>query len=106
MEILYHSIHYLDLLRSFLGEPKDVYCRTYRNSRLSRNYSDAAHSAILNYGPWMRCSLYVNHAFDHGFRHSMVQLKMEGMKGAAVAHMPSMHAVDSPRRIAGWAMRA
>jgi predicted dehydrogenase len=96
MEILYHSIHYLDLLRSFLGEPKDVYCRTYRNPRLSRRYSDAAHSAILNYGPSTRCSLYVNHAFDHGSRHSMVQLKLEGTKGAAVAHMEQK--LNSPER--------
>jgi len=87
MEILYHSIHYLDLLRSLLGEPKDVYCRTYRNPRLSPRYRDAAHSAILNYGPSMRCALYVNHAFVYGPRHSMVQLKVEGMKGVAIANM-------------------
>ena len=96
MEILYHSIHYLDLLRSLAGEPKDVYCRTYRNPRLSPRYQDAAHSAILNYGPWMRCALYVNHAFDHGNRHSMVQLKVEGTKGAAVAHMEQK--LNSPER--------
>src|SRR5579872_5792602 len=58
MEVLYHSIHYLDFLRSVLGEPKDVVCRTYRNPRLSKGYTDAGHSALLNYGPTLRCSLY------------------------------------------------
>ncbi len=87
MEILYHSIHYLDFLHSILGEPKDVLCRTYRNPRLPKGYADAGHSALLNYGPSLRCSLYTNHAFNRGPRHSMVQLKVEGTKGVAVAHM-------------------
>jgi predicted dehydrogenase len=28
MEILYHSIHYVDLVRSFLGDPQSVYAKT------------------------------------------------------------------------------
>src|SRR3982075_1464954 len=31
LEILYHSIHYLDLIRSWLGNPLGVYAKTVRN---------------------------------------------------------------------------
>jgi predicted dehydrogenase len=87
MEILYHSIHYLDLIRSLFGEPKGVVCRTYKNPRLRKGFADAGHSALLDYGPSLRCSLYTNHAFNRGPKHSMVQLKVEGTKGVAIAHM-------------------
>jgi predicted dehydrogenase len=30
MEIVYHSIHYVDLVRSFLGEPAGVWCKTLK----------------------------------------------------------------------------
>ena len=96
---LYHSIHYLDFICSILGEPKDVVCRTYRNPRLSKGYADAGHSALLNYGPVLRCSLYTNHAFDRGPRHSMVQMKVEGTKGVAVAHMQQK--LNSPQEAKG-----
>ena len=29
VEILYHSIHYIDLVRSLLGEPQRIYARTF-----------------------------------------------------------------------------
>ena len=32
LEILMHSIHYLDLIRSLFGEPRGVYCRGARPS--------------------------------------------------------------------------
>jgi len=99
MEILYHSIHYLDLLRSLFGEPKGVVCRTYKNPRLPKNYADAGHSALLDYGPFIRCSLHTNHAFDRGPRHSMVELKVEGTKGVAVAHMQQK--LNSPEESKG-----
>jgi len=100
MEILYHSIHYLDLIRSLFGEPKGVTCRTYRNPRLPKGFADAGHSALLDYSPWMRCSLHTNHAFDRGPRHSMVQLKVEGTQGAAVAHMQQK--LNSPGEAKGY----
>jgi predicted dehydrogenase len=86
MEILYHSIHYLDLIRSFLGEPKGVCCRTIRHARL-KEYSDVGNDILLDYGDWLRCSVHTNHCFPHGPRHAMVQFMVEGLKGAAVAHM-------------------
>ena len=33
LEIVYHSIHYVDLVRSWLGNPQRVYARTVRNPR-------------------------------------------------------------------------
>jgi predicted dehydrogenase len=86
MEILYHSIHYLDLIRSLLGEPKAVYCHIARHPLL-KDYSDVGNDIVLDYGKWLRCSVHTNHNFPHGPKHTMVQFMIQGLKGAAIAHM-------------------
>lgn len=85
-EILYHSIHYLDLLRSLLGEPRSVLCRVTRNPATPR-LSDTASAIVLDYGPYLRVLLSTNHAHDFGPRHAMSELKLEGTAGAAVAKL-------------------
>jgi predicted dehydrogenase len=86
LEILYHSIHYLDLIRSIAGEPRVVYCKVVRHPGLTE-FSDTRSSIILDYGNRLRCSLTLNHAHDHGPRHRASMIKVEGMKGAALLTM-------------------
>jgi predicted dehydrogenase len=86
LEILMHSIHYLDLIRSLIGEPRGVYCRGARHPELA-DYPDVRTSIILDYGDMIRCSLTMNHAHRFGARHAMSQFKVEGTRGAAVAKM-------------------
>jgi predicted dehydrogenase len=86
LEILMHSIHYLDLIRFLIGEPTGVYCRGARHPAL-RDYPDVRTSIILDYGDMIRCSLMMNHTHRFGARHAMSQLKVEGTRGAAVAKM-------------------
>lgn len=86
LEVLMHSIHYLDLIRSLIGEPTGVYCRGVRHPDLA-DYSDARSSIILDYGERIRCSLTLNHTHTFGSREAVSQLKVEGTRSAAIAKM-------------------
>jgi len=85
-EILYHSIHYLDLVRSLLGEPKSVHCKVTRHPLLE-SYSDTRSATILDYGEFSRAVLVINHSHEFGQKHAMSELKVEGTRGAAIARM-------------------
>jgi predicted dehydrogenase len=83
LEVLYHSIHYLDLIRSLLGEPGGVYCRAVAHPGLSR-FADTRSTIILDYGRDTRCSLVLNHTHAHGSEHRASFVKVEGTTGAAL----------------------
>jgi predicted dehydrogenase len=86
MEILYHSIHYLDLVRSLVGEPSSVHAAAVPHPNL-RDYADTRTSAILVYGDRLRCSSFTNHAHTFGPEHACSQIQIEGTRGAAFAQM-------------------
>jgi predicted dehydrogenase len=86
LEVLMHSIHYLDLIRSLIGEPRGVYCKGVRHPAMP-DYSDTRTSIVLDYGDTIRGSLTMNHAHTFGGQHEMSQLKLEGTRGAAIAKM-------------------
>jgi predicted dehydrogenase len=86
LEVLMHSIHYLDLIRSLIGEPRGVYCKGVRHPAMP-DYSDTRTSIVLDYGDTIRCSLTMNHAHTFGGRYGMSQLKIEGTRGAAIGKM-------------------
>jgi len=79
LEVLMHSIHYLDLIRSLIGEPRGVYCKGVRHPGMT-DYADTRTSIVLDYGDSLRCSLTMNHAHTFGARHEMSQLKIEGRR--------------------------
>lgn len=85
-ELLYHSIHYLDLIRALVGEPQGVYAKAVASPLLA-SYADTSSACLLDYGSTCRCVLSVNHAHAFGGRHKMSQIKVEGTKGAAIAQM-------------------
>jgi predicted dehydrogenase len=86
LEVLMHSIHYIDLLRALIGEPHGVYCRGLAHPALP-DYADARTSIILDYRDRIRCSLTMNHQHDFGPRFARSQLKVEGTRAAAIAKM-------------------
>jgi predicted dehydrogenase len=83
MEIALHSIHYLDFIRSVLGEPRAVMARTVKHPDAPELASSRT-TAILDYGPDVRCALSVNHHHKHGPKHQRSELRLEGTRGAAV----------------------
>jgi predicted dehydrogenase len=86
LEVLYHSIHYLDTIRMLIGEPRGVYCRAVGHPKL-REYADPRSSIILDYGDAIRCSLTLNHTHVFGEKHRTSMLKIEGTDGAALLSM-------------------
>lgn len=84
MEIALHSIHYLDLIRTLLGEPRRVWARTVKHPDAAELASSRT-SAILDYGDDVRCSLSINHHHAHGPKHQASTLRVEGTRGAALA---------------------
>ena len=85
LEVLMHSIHYIDLVRSLIGEPAGVYCKGLPHPS-TPGYADARTTAILDY-PGVRCSIVANHAHRFGPRFQESQIKVEGTRGAAIATM-------------------
>lgn len=89
LEILYHSIHYVDLLRSFLGDPHGVYAKTVRYPGLEK--LAATRSAILlDYGDFLRATITTNHHHVWGQRHQESYVKWEGTGGAIKATLGSL----------------
>ena len=86
LEVLYHSIHYLDAIRWLAGEPRGVYCRAVRHPELP-GFADARSSIVLDYGDRIRCSLALNHTHRAGPRHRTSQMTVDGTRGAALLTM-------------------
>lgn len=86
VEITYHSIHYLDLMRSFLGQPRGVYAKT-TNPPTVANIDSTASTIILDYGPTTRAAISTNHNHRYGLTHQESYIKWEGERGAIKAKM-------------------
>jgi len=82
LEILYHSIHYFDLIRSWLGDPQGVYARTEKNPH-TKNLAATKTIAILNYGNAKRVFVATNHHHNFGPEHQHSFVQWEGVDGAA-----------------------
>lgn len=80
LEIIYHSIHYVDLIRSFLGEPRGVYAKTVRHPSTPQLAATRTTMA-LDYGDFVRATITTNHAHDYGPRHQESYVKWEGTRG-------------------------
>jgi predicted dehydrogenase len=87
LEIVYHSIHYIDLVRSWLGNPQRVYARTLRNPR-TPDLAATRSVIVLDYDEWTRVFIATNHGLDVPYpalQHSYVQ--WEGTGGVMRAQM-------------------
>lgn len=85
LEILYHSIHYMDLIRSFLGDPLSVVSKTFAHPE--KPFASTRTTTILEYGPSKRAVINTNH--DHNFGPDQQEsfIKWEGTKGVVKAKM-------------------
>ncbi len=81
MEILLHSIHYLDTIRDLLGNPLGVHARTMGHP--SSTVSNTRTAMILDYGQTLRCALSINHNHSFGRRFQACEFRICGTKGAA-----------------------
>jgi predicted dehydrogenase len=97
MEIPLHSIHYLDLIRSFLGEPCAVWARTTKHPSVPR-LASARSNIILDYGEMLRAVVATNHGHAFGLRHQESYVKWEGTRGAIKTRLGLL--MDYPKGVA------
>jgi len=95
-EIIYHSIHYLDLVRSFLGDPKGVYAKSVKHPKAMRIDGTSGDYA-LDYGDFVRSVITTNHHHEYGPKHQESYIKWEGSQGAIFGLMGVM--LDYPRGV-------
>lgn len=81
VEILYHSIHYIDLIRNLLGEPKDIYARSTHHPKMPQ-LAEVKSNIILDYGEMLRVNISTNHIHEFGPDQQDAFIKVEGTKGA------------------------
>lgn len=81
VEILYHSIHYLDLIRSFWGNPAKLYASTRKHPN-TPELAATRSTIILDYDQKRQARIITNHGHDYGTEHQESYLKIEGTKGA------------------------
>lgn len=85
VEIVSHSIHYLDLIRGVAGNPRGVLARTYGHP--ATDLAQTRTSAILDYGTDLRVTLSINHHHDFGRRFQDASFRFEGDAGAALVKL-------------------
>ncbi|WP_242135578.1 Gfo/Idh/MocA family protein [Aestuariivivens marinum] len=81
MEILYHSIHYLDMIRSFLGNPKKVYASSIKHPKM-KALAQTRTTMILDYDDCLQARVITNHGHEFGLEKQQSYVKFEGTKGA------------------------
>lgn len=85
LEILYHSIHYIDLIRSFLGNPSSVMAKTLRHPE--KSVSSTRTTILLDYNDTIHAVINTNHDHEFGKKNQESFIKWEGTKGAIKARM-------------------
>ena len=82
VEILYHSIHYVDLIRSFCGTPGSVYAKTLSHPTAPDLRGGVRSMIIMDYGDNPRVNVMTNHSHAYGAEKQQSYVKFEGSKGA------------------------
>ncbi len=85
LEIQYHSIHYIDLMRSFLGDPKSVMAKTLKHP--AKELSSSRSTILFDYSDTMHAVINTNHDHAFGPHNQESFIKWEGTKGAIKARM-------------------
>lgn len=81
VEILYHSIHYIDLIRSFFGNPAKLYAKSNKHPNSSQ-LASVRSNIIMDYGLMKSASILTNHNHNFGEKHQKSYIKLEGTHGA------------------------
>jgi predicted dehydrogenase len=85
LEIQYHSVHYIDLIRSFFGDPKTVMAKTLKHP--AKSLSSTRSTILFDYGDTIHAVINTNHDHVFGSHNEESFIKWEGTKGAIKAKM-------------------
>ncbi len=94
VEILYHSIHYIDLIRNLLGSPQAVYAKTTKHPAMPQ-LASVRSNIILDYGENIAAGIHTNHCHNYGIPKQQSYIKIEGSKGAIKINFGAL--IDYPR---------
>ena len=94
VEILYHSIHYIDLIRNLLGNPKSVYAKTTKHPSMQQ-LASVRSNIIMDYGEMIAANILTNHCHNYGTPKQQSYIKFEGSKGAIKINFGAL--IDYPR---------
>ena len=89
VEILYHSIHYIDLVRNLFGNPAGMFARTLKHPVMQK-LSSVRSDILMDYGTGMRAVIHTNHTHDYGLHNQHSYIKIEGEKGAIKINIGSL----------------
>lgn len=95
LEIQYHSIHYIDLIRSFLGDPISIMAKTLKHP--AKTLSSSRTTILFDYGDTMHAVINTNHDHSFGPHNQESFIKWEGTKGAIKAKMGLL--MDYPKGV-------
>ncbi|WP_104117634.1 Gfo/Idh/MocA family protein [Arthrobacter sp. B1805] len=86
LEINMHSVHYIDLIRSFLGDPDRVSAVTVEHPR--KSHANSRSDIIMHYEDRpLRAIISTNHDHHYGRKYEESFVKWEGTDGALRAQM-------------------
>lgn len=85
VEIAVHSIHYLDLIRAFLGNPTGIHARTMGHP--TTELAQTRTSALIDFAEGVRTTLSINHNHDFGRQFQDASFRFEGSEGAAIVKL-------------------
>ncbi|MBP6432627.1 MAG: Gfo/Idh/MocA family oxidoreductase [Ferruginibacter sp.] len=94
VEILYHSIHYIDLVRNLLGNPKSIYAKTTKHPSMPQ-LASVRSNIIMDYGENVAANILTNHCHNYGTPKQQSYIKIEGSKGAIKINFGAL--IDYPR---------
>jgi predicted dehydrogenase len=81
VEILVHSIHYLDAIRALFGTPNAAFARSVSDPR-AEGLAQTRTSVLLDYGDQRRGLMSINHNHQNGRKFQSAWFRVEGSQGA------------------------
>jgi predicted dehydrogenase len=86
VEILVHSIHYLDSIRALFGTPKAAFARSMADPR-APGFAQTRTSVILDWGDLRRGIMSINHNHASGRKFQSAWFRIEGTQGAMMVKL-------------------
>ena len=97
VEILYHSIHYIDLVRTLLGNPQTLFAKTTKHPAMPQ-LASVRSNIVMDYGENVRANILTNHCHNYGTAKQQSYIKIEGSKGAVMIQFGTL--INYPEGIA------
>lgn len=86
VEMLVHSVHYLDAIRAVFGTPKGVFARSLPDPR-APGLAQTRTSVLLDYGDLRRGVMSINHNHQGGRPFQSAWFRIEGTAGALMVKL-------------------